>query len=159
MTATRVEPAVTGLPPSLDPWRFWRSLMQGDLASAVAGGVAPNTLVQPILPGWTLNINSHNSSAPQTEAAIVSQHSYGRQIGRIADALHALIAGLFPDGAPAGPLQQFQALWQAIEAVKRQSAADQLTAIADNLALLRRDDPPAYERARRALEAALRQSA
>jgi hypothetical protein len=44
---------------------------------------------QPILPGWTptLNINSNNSTAPQTEMAVVEKHSYGRQLGRISDAL------------------------------------------------------------------------
>ncbi|UXH79194.1 hypothetical protein [Roseateles amylovorans] len=143
---------MTELPPGLDPWQFWRSLMQG-------GGVAPPSLVQPILPGWTFNINSHNSTAPQTEAAILAEHSYGRQIGRIADALHALIGQQYPDGAPKGPLLDFDAMWREIEQVKRQTAAEQLDAIASNLALLRRDDRKAYERTRRALEAALKQNA
>jgi hypothetical protein len=53
--------------------------------------LAPNTLVQPILPGWTLNVNAFNSSAPQTEADVVSKHSYGRQLGRISEALAILV--------------------------------------------------------------------
>ena len=52
---------------------------------------APDTSVQPILPGWTLNLNSNNSSSPQTEVDVVAKHSYGRQIGRMADVLEALV--------------------------------------------------------------------
>ena len=49
--------------PAWDPasWlKQWSAAMQ----------LAPNSLVQPILPGWTLNVNSFNSSAPQTEADV-----------------------------------------------------------------------------------------
>ena len=53
---------------------------------------APQNLAQPILPGWTFNINSNNSSSPQTEAEVLQHHSYGRQLGRIADALAVLVA-------------------------------------------------------------------
>jgi hypothetical protein len=52
---------------------------------------APYNFEQPILPGWTFNINSNNSSSPQTEVDVVAKHSYGRQLGRIADALDLLI--------------------------------------------------------------------
>ena len=48
----------------------------------------PHTLDQSINPGWfspVLNIG--NSSAPQTEVAVLQHHSYGRQLGRISDAL------------------------------------------------------------------------
>jgi transposase InsO family protein len=54
-------------------------------------GLAPQSLIQPILPGWTITINGINSSAPQTEVEVVQRHSYGRQLGRMADALEALI--------------------------------------------------------------------
>lgn len=70
--------------PTWDPtsWlKQWSAAMQ----------LAPNTLVQPILPGWTLNVNAFNSSAPQTEAEVVSKHSYGRQLGRISEALAILL--------------------------------------------------------------------
>ena len=49
---------------------------------------------QPILPGWTLNIDSNNSSSPRTEGLVVSRFSYGRQLGQINDALAAIIATL-----------------------------------------------------------------
>ena len=49
--------------------------------------LTPDNLAQPILPGWTFNINSGNSTAPQTEVDVVAKHSYGRQIGRMSDLL------------------------------------------------------------------------
>src|SRR5438067_657882 len=56
--------------------------------------LAPHNLDQPILPGWTfgpvLNVNEVNSSA-QTEAQVVQRYSYGRQLGRISDALSTII--------------------------------------------------------------------
>lgn len=52
---------------------------------------ALEVLEQPILPGWTFAINNVNSSAPQTEAEVVAQHSYGRQLGRISDVLDLLL--------------------------------------------------------------------
>ena len=76
-------------------------LRRDELAQAVdvAMHLVPQTLVQPILPGWTLNVNAFNSSAPQTEAEIVQRHSYGRQLGRIAEALAALLDDRDPDKA------------------------------------------------------------
>jgi len=77
-------PAFSSVP--LTP-RWWLNLL--GLASW-----APRNLVQPILPGWfdpTVIINEANSSAPPTEAAILEAHSYGRQLGRISDAVEALI--------------------------------------------------------------------
>ncbi len=56
-------------------------------------GLAPNSLTQSILPDWSfMTINENNSSAPGTEQKIVSQDSYGRQIGRMMDVLEVLVA-------------------------------------------------------------------
>ena len=49
---------------------------------------------QPILPGWTINVNSNNSTSPRTEGLVVSKFSYGHQIGVISDALAAIIETL-----------------------------------------------------------------
>ena len=58
---------------------------------------APQSLVQPINPGWSLiNVTYNNSSAPAIERDVLQQHSYGRQIGRLMDALSVLVR------APAG---------------------------------------------------------
>jgi hypothetical protein len=123
-----------------DFWRPWLPL-------------APANLTQPVLPGWTFNINSHNSSAPQTEADIVAKHSYGRQIGRMADALRALLA-LHEDRVSleaAPPFADFLAMCEEIEAVKRDSAAQRLAQLASDLARLKEEDPAAYARLRRTL--------
>ena len=58
-----------------NPADFWHSRLL----------LAPTNLAQPILSGWSLNIN--NFTAPQTEVNVLAKHSYGRQIGRISDAL------------------------------------------------------------------------
>ena len=63
----------------------------GCATGGTTSGLAPQSLTQPILPGWPITINGINSSAPQTEVEVVQHHSYGRQLGRVADALEALI--------------------------------------------------------------------
>jgi hypothetical protein len=117
--------------------------------------VAPQALVQPILPGWTLNINSQNSSAPQTEVDVVARHSYGRQIGRIADALRALIVERHGDSPHATAYADFLSMWRDVEDVKLHSAEARIAQIEADLDRLERDAPEQYERLRAALVAAL----
>src|SRR3954453_15681944 len=74
----------------------WASLNPaGWLDAWGTGRGAPPNLIQPILPGLNLGpiltVNENNSTAPLTEAAIVQQQSYGRQLGTLIDALQALI--------------------------------------------------------------------
>ena len=70
----------TGIDPT--EWmRVWQTLCRG----------LPENLVQPILRGWTFPVNSNNSTAPQTEADVVARYSYGREIGRMSEALELLI--------------------------------------------------------------------
>ena len=121
-------------------------------------GSAPGALVQPILPGWTLNINSNNSSAPQTEVNVVAKQSYGRQLGRISDALRALILEQHPKTPKTGPLAQFISMWEDIEQIKSESATARLEQIASDLALLKNKDLPEYKRLREALRRALHQT-
>src|SRR5438128_301501 len=56
---------------------------------------APQSLNQPVLPGWTfgnvITVTEKNSRSPQTEREIVAEHSYGRQLGRLTQALADLI--------------------------------------------------------------------
>lgn len=135
---------MTTMPPYLDPTKVF-SWMQS---------FAPQSLYQPILP--TYNVTNINSSAPQTEARIVTQHSYGRQIGRLSDAVHALIAAQYPKGAPAGPLRRFEDLWREIEALKVEDAASRLERVAQDLKTLKQTDGPKYLEAKRAIEEALK---
>lgn len=82
-------------PPMWD-WPFW---IKGSVPNPLDVFAAPQNFVQPILPGWVLgsvtNITEQNSSAPDTEREIVSKYSYGRQLGRVMDAL-ALLISLLP---------------------------------------------------------------
>lgn len=103
--------------------------------------LAPSTLVQPILPGWTVNVNSHNSSAPQTEAEILEEHSYGRQLGRIADALAVLVRDL-PDveGEPFGKFLEMKDRIDAIKAGNAEARVRRLLADLDLLKVLRPEE-------------------
>jgi hypothetical protein len=119
---------------------------------------APSILDQPILPGWTLNINSNNSSSPQTEADVLTKHSYGRQIGRVSDALRALILESHAKPPKTGPLAEFLAMWGEVEQVKTESATRRLEQIVSDLALLKGQDPAEYLRLRDDLANALKRT-
>ncbi|WP_301813235.1 hypothetical protein [Variovorax ginsengisoli] len=130
---------------AFDVWRQW---MQQP----------PGAFVQPILPGWSLNINSNNSTAPETEVDIVAKHSYGRQIGRISDALRELIQDAHPELPETGPLKDFLTMWNDIEKVKLEAASERLGRIASDLALLKGKDRDRYRKLRDALGRALKQT-
>src|SRR5260370_41076569 len=81
-------------PPTWD----WPSWMKGSMPNPLDIFAAPQNVAQSILPGWVfgsvINVTEQNSSAPDTEREIVATHSYGRQLGRVIDALAVLIAEL-----------------------------------------------------------------
>jgi hypothetical protein len=129
----------------MDFWRLWLP-------------TSPGTLVQPILPGWTLNLNSNNSSAPQTEVNVVAKHSYGRQIGRISDALRALLLEQHRSLPKTGPIAEFVSMWEEIEQVKAESASARLQQIGSDLALLKNKNRGEYLRLRDALREALEET-
>ena len=111
--------------------------------------LAPQKLWQSINGGWSFGniiVNENNSSAPQTEQAIVAQESYGRQIGKLLDAVDTL-ARRQPDWSDTEPLkaaidlkirvdgaQQFQIAAQ-LELLRAAGPADQYDA---SVAALRR---------------------
>ena len=103
---------------------------------------------QPILPGWTLNIDSNNSSSPRTEGLVVSRFSYGRQLGQINDALAAIIATL-PAATQALPqVKRFIDLKARIDALKDGNLDDRVASVAAELAALkRRKDKRAFDKA------------
>ena len=123
---------------------------------ATLSRVAPNTLDQPILPGWTFNINSNNSSSPQTEAEVVAKHSYGRQLGRMADALELLIQERHGEAPKDKRLTDFLTMKHEIDKVKRDAAAARIEQLSKDLALLKVVDLPQYSRVREVLLQALR---
>jgi len=131
-------PALAGWP--MSPLDFLNRLLPA----------APRVLDQPINPGWTfgnlISVTEQNSSSPDTERNIVAAHSYGRQLGRIMDAVSALIDDL-PDAKQQNPaFQKLAKLQDEIVKIKSQSAARRLDHFATDLAELRKSDPADYRR-------------
>jgi len=106
------------------------------------------SFTQPILPGWTLNIDSNNSSSPRTEGLVVSKFSYGRQLGQVNDALAAIIA-LLPAEARALPeVERFLRMKACIDVLKDDNLDDRVASVAADLARLKRSkDRTAFDRA------------
>lgn len=146
---TTTQRSTVGAPTaSIDPlgWlRYWQS----------AWSVAPESLVQPILPGWTLNINSNNSSSPQTEADIVAKYSYGRQLGRISDVLELLISERPEDAVNNASVEEFLSMKRGIDDTKKAAAANRIRRITTDLRSLRTGDKPLYDELRKELLNAL----
>ena len=118
-------------------------------------GLAPQSLTQPILPGWAITINGINSSAPQTEVEVVQRHSYGRQLGRMADALQALIDER-GEGASSDPrFTEFATMKQEIDELKLDAAARRIEQLRADLAALKATRPTEYRRLRDALRGVL----
>ena len=94
---------------------------------------------QPILPGWSfgsVTINQQNSSAPSTELAIVSSNSYGRQLGKLLDAVAELVTR--QDGAKQPKVfVELLALRDSIERTKVEAAKDRLKQLKHDLATLK----------------------
>jgi hypothetical protein len=121
------------------------------------GRAVPQVLGQAILPGWTFAINNVNSSAPQTEAAVVAQNSYGRQLGRISDVL-ALLLHDRDDIRTDGRVVDFLAMKAEIDETKTRAAGDRLDQIRADLLTLRTGDRTRYDSLRAALLSALNQT-
>lgn len=121
------------------------------------GRTAPQVLGQAILPGWTFAINNVNSSAPQTEAAVVAQNSYGRQLGRISDALAVLLHDRDDLGSDKDVVD-FLAMKAEIDETKTRAAEARLDQIRADLLTLWRGDRGRYDRLRAALLSALDQT-
>jgi len=105
----------------------------------------PNTLVQPILPGWTLNVNAFNSSAPQTEAEVVQRHSYGRQLGRISEVVALLLDASKLDKTDKR-VTDFRAMQKDIADIKAGNPIARVEQLISDLKQLELLDPVAHER-------------
>jgi hypothetical protein len=120
-------------------------------------GLAPQSLTQPILPGWTITINGINSSAPQTEVEVVQRHSYGRQLGRMADALEALIEERGEGASRDERFMAFTTMKQEIDEIKLDAASTRIDELRTDLAALKVARPTEYRRLRDALRRVLDQ--
>lgn len=117
---------------------------------------APQQLSQSILQGWSLiSVNETNSAAPDTEQAVVAKASYGRQLGRLIDAVEELIRER-PPAAPQHPaFEALHDLAAEVDAAKLAAATARLDRLRSDLALLRHHDPEAFERQAATLRALL----
>ena len=134
----------------------WSGLWPTSLLARLPGwgpSLAPEILEQPIhsgiFVGSTVNVTELNSRAPATEAAIVQTNSYGRQLGRISDALQVLIDERSGRGGePIKALSDFSDLKTEIDRVKNDTAASRTAQLRKDLEALRREDADEYERLR-----------
>jgi hypothetical protein len=111
-----------------------------------AFGLAPQDLTQSILPGWSfININETNSGAPDTERRILASDSYGRQLGRLLDAVAALIDERPADARPEPAFTQLAELKERIDGIKADGVSARLQRLVDDLRLLKARDKDAYE--------------
>jgi hypothetical protein len=111
------------------------------------------TYNEPILPGWTINIDSNNSRSPETERDVLRMASYGKQLGRLSDAVEELIK---LSGSPDhDAFEQFGTLKKKIDAVKKQALARRADQMASDLLLLKSTDVEEFERVKAAVLAAL----
>ncbi|WJR76270.1 hypothetical protein [Bradyrhizobium sp. NP1] len=137
-------------------WPFW---MKGSMPNPLDVFAAPQNLVQPILPGWvfgSVSVTEQNSSDPDTERAIVAAQSYGRQLGRVMDAVAALIAELPKARQEAKPFQAFAEIRREIDDIKTEAAARRLDRIVADLATLKQTKPAEYDRLAATLRKALK---
>ena len=113
--------------------------------------LAPDTLNQPILPGWTFNVNSNNSTSPQTAVDVLARHSYGRQLGRLSDAVEKLIVQAHGEQPRLPAFAEFLQMKRDIDEVKNKAAARRVTHFGKDLQALKRANPTEFDQVRAAL--------
>ena len=119
--------------------------------------LAPQELWQSINSGWSfgnVTINEQNSSSPQTEQAILAEESYGRQIGKLLDAVSELIKDR-PDKDRNQAYRDVAALKDKVDKLKHAAVLKRIDQLGRDLELLRRSDKPDdrdyYKKGRKAL--------
>ena len=93
--------------------------------------LAPESLYQPILPGWQFNLFSVNlgasSNAENEKATIQEVGSYGKQIGHLAEALEVVIRQLDlldSKGLPKDERTRCRSSWVMFSSKGREGEAD-----------------------------------
>jgi hypothetical protein len=127
-------------------WARWLKLWQQPAAAWAA--FAPHNLVQPILPSATfgnvISITERNSSSPAAEYDITAKESYGRQLGKVMDALAVLIKER-PAGAGSNPvLDELLALRTRIEQLKEDSLQQRAERLKADLLRLKQKYPEKF---------------
>jgi len=129
---------------SLQPWQWWVNYLR-----ALGGAWQPfdTSFQQPILPGWSFAgvvVNESNSSDPAMEHAIVSQQSYGKQIGRMMNVVTAL-AELSSVNRNASPYKEFFELVDDVEEIKRKAVDARFEKTLKDLEALKENDQERFE--------------
>jgi hypothetical protein len=128
------------------PWPLRWPAASGDSHD---NAYAPQQLWQPINPGWSfgnVSITTLNSSAPEVEQAVLGRHSYGRQIGRMMDALQVLIKAASPAARQDPAVKGFLDLTMEVRNAKEAARSAQLARLHAELQALKKRDPQAWER-------------
>jgi hypothetical protein len=148
-------------PTAKSPIWDWPAWMKGSVPNPLDVFAAPQSLAQSILPGWVfggvVNVTEQNSSAPDTERQIVARQSYGRQLGRIIDALVILIAEQEKEGRKTKAFDTLMELDREINTIKMRAAATRLDHVIADLATLKQNDAKEHDRIVAALRKVLKE--
>ena len=102
--------------------------------------------------GWTfgnLIVTTSNSKAPDVEREVVSQHSYGRQLGRLTDAVVAIAKHV---GATADPhVEPLVKLAREIDAIKAKAERRRCDELLIELKALKKNNRKQWDELLRAL--------
>ena len=105
-------------------------------------------LSQPIDPGWSFGnviVNKENSNSPSTEHAIVSKESYGRQIGKLLNAMYAMLEAQGGDQGVAAYREVIE-LWNTVEEIKVKAAKRRIDILQRDLEVLKTSDAETFNR-------------
>jgi hypothetical protein len=96
--------------------------------------------------GWTfgnLIVTTANSKAPDVEREVVGSHSYGRQLGRLTDAVVAIAHRLeLQKNKDVAPLIELAA---KIDDIKKKAKQRRCTELLDELKDLKKNNRPAWD--------------
>ncbi len=116
---------------------------------------APQWLTQSFNNGWTFGnivVSAANSGAPEVERSVVSRHSYGRQLGRLMDAV-VVLAHRVPDAADHPQIQPLLELAREIAEIKERACKGRQAELLDELRALKRSSPKAWAELVQSVEA------
>jgi len=140
----------------------WPRFMKGSLPNPLDLVAPPNNLTQSILPGWNfgvINVTRQNSRDPEAERNIVAKYSYGRQIGRVMDALAALVEKLPEHQQEKKVFKDLLEIHAEVDKIKAEAAAKRVDDLTSDLATLRDQMEPAdYRRMVAKLREALKRA-
>ena len=125
-------------------WSWWLSQLVSPVTHGANLANTFNEMIQPYSTFAGVVINENNSSDPKAERDIVSEESYGRQLGTLMDAVAALID---QRPATAGDNPAFDDLLELkakIDKIKEKTIRHRFEQVKSDLARLRRDAPDTY---------------